>query len=81
MGGTSMKCVDCSGLPVTVFAKHDIILPHNSEKQVRYGKLIKGTDELRKGDLVFLSDHIKQIVSLPIRVYISGIKNLSTPHP
>jgi lipoprotein Spr len=53
MGGTTMKCMDCSGLLVAVFAKHGIILPHNSEKQARYGKIIKGTDELRKGDLVF----------------------------
>jgi lipoprotein Spr len=53
MGGTTMKCMDCSGLLVAVFAKHGIILPHNSEKQARYGKIIKATDELRKGDLVF----------------------------
>jgi lipoprotein Spr len=53
MGGTTMKCMDCSGLLVTVFAKLGIILPHNSEEQARYGKIISLTDELRKGDLVF----------------------------
>jgi lipoprotein Spr len=53
MGGTTMRCMDCSGLLVAVFAKHGIVLPHNSEEQARYGKIIKGTDELRKGDLVF----------------------------
>jgi murein DD-endopeptidase / murein LD-carboxypeptidase len=53
MGGTTMKCMDCSGLLVTVFAKHGIHLPHNSEEQARYGKIIAGMDELRKGDLVF----------------------------
>jgi lipoprotein Spr len=53
MGGTTMKCMDCSGLLVAVFAKHGIVLPHNSEEQARYGKIINGTDELRKGDLVF----------------------------
>ena len=53
MGGTTMKCMDCSGLLVTVFAAHDIHLPHNSEEQARYGTIIAGMDELRKGDLVF----------------------------
>lgn len=53
MGGTTMKCMDCSGLLVTVFARYGIQLPHNSEEQARYGKIIAGTGELKKGDLVF----------------------------
>jgi lipoprotein Spr len=53
MGGTTMKCMDCSGLVFTVFAKHGIALPHNSEDQARYGKIIGGIDKLRRGDLVF----------------------------
>lgn len=53
MGGTTMKCMDCSGLLVTVFGAHDIHLPHNSEEQARYGKIIAAKDELRKGDMVF----------------------------
>ena len=53
MGGTTMKCIDCSGLLLAVFARHDIHLPHNSEEQARYGKIITGKDELKKGDLVF----------------------------
>jgi cell wall-associated NlpC family hydrolase len=53
MGGTTMKCIDCSGLLVAVFARHGIHLPHNSEEQARYGKIINGMDELLKGDLVF----------------------------
>ena len=53
MGGTTMKCIDCSGLLVAVFGKHGIKLPHNSEEQARYGKIIKRMDELKKGDLVF----------------------------
>jgi cell wall-associated NlpC family hydrolase len=53
MGGTTMKCMDCSGLLVTVFGKNGIKLPHNSEEQARYGIVIKGMDELIKGDLVF----------------------------
>lgn len=53
MGGLTMKCMDCSGLLVTVFAKYDIHLPHNSEEQARYGKIINNKDDLMKGDLVF----------------------------
>jgi len=53
MGGTTMKCLDCSGLLVAVFGKHGIKLPHNSEEQARYGKIITRRDELKKGDLVF----------------------------
>ncbi|TFG73904.1 MAG: NlpC/P60 family protein, partial [Thermodesulfobacteriales bacterium] len=44
---------DCSGLLVTVFGTHGIVLPHNSEEQARYGKIINGKDGLKKGDLVF----------------------------
>jgi murein DD-endopeptidase / murein LD-carboxypeptidase len=53
MGGTTMKCMDCSGLLVTVFARYGIHLPHNAEEQARYGKIISGRDRLKKGDLVF----------------------------
>jgi len=53
MGGKSMKCMDCSGLLVATFSRHGITLPHNSEEQARYGKIIGSMDELRKGDLVF----------------------------
>lgn len=53
MGGTTMKCMDCSGLLVAVFAGHSIQLPHNSEEQARYGTIITGTENLIKGDLVF----------------------------
>lgn len=53
MGGTTMKCMDCSGLLLRVFADYGIQLPHNSEEQARYGKIIAGKDELINGDLVF----------------------------
>jgi len=53
MGGTTIKCMDCSGLLVTVFASHGIRLPHNSEEQARHGRIINGISQLRRGDLVF----------------------------
>ncbi len=53
MGGSSSRCMDCSGLLVAVFKKNGIVLPHNSEEQARYGRIITVKDDLRKGDLVF----------------------------
>ena len=53
MGGSTSRCMDCSGLLVAVFKKNGIILPHNSEAQARYGKIIAVKDDLKKGDLVF----------------------------
>jgi len=59
MGGTSSKCLDCSGLLVVVFAKYGITLPHNSQEQARYGKKIAHMDQLKKGDLVFFKRSYK----------------------
>jgi lipoprotein Spr len=53
MGGTTMKCIDCSGLLVAVFARYGIVLPHKSEEQARYGRIVTEMDKLVKGDLVF----------------------------
>lgn len=53
MGGTTSKCMDCSGLLVAVFASHGIRLPHNSEELARYGEIITGMNDLKKGDLIF----------------------------
>jgi len=59
MGGTTMKCMDCSGLLVTVFTRHGIRLPHNSEEQARYGKIIPSMNKLTRGDLVFFTRSYK----------------------
>ena len=53
MGGTTAKCMDCSGLIFRVFDSHGIILPHNSEEQARYGTVISDRGNLRPGDLLF----------------------------
>lgn len=53
MGGTTMKCIDCSGLLVAVFGKYGIKVPHSSEEQARYGRIIKDINDLKRGDLVF----------------------------
>ena len=53
MGGPTSRCMDCSGLLVAVIASYDIHLPHNSQEQARYGRIIAGMDELIAGDLVF----------------------------
>jgi cell wall-associated NlpC family hydrolase len=53
MGGKSMECIDCSGLLAVIFASHGMQLPHSSEEQARYGKIIAEREKLKKGDLVF----------------------------
>ena len=55
MGGTTKKCLDCSGLTYVAFSKHKIILPRNSQEQARYGRLIFNPGDLKKGDLVFFT--------------------------
>ena len=55
MGGASKRCIDCSGLLLSVFAHHGISLPHSSEEQARYGRIIPSMEHLREGDLVFFT--------------------------
>ena len=42
MGGTSKKCLDCSGLTYISFAKNKIEIPRNSQEQARYGRYLSG---------------------------------------
>ncbi len=53
MGGTTSKCMDCSGLIFRVFVTHGIELPHSAEEQARYGKIVAEKEMLMPGDLVF----------------------------
>jgi len=53
MGGTSMSCIDCSGLLFAVFSELQVEIPHGSESVAHYGRLILDKDSLQKGDLVF----------------------------
>ena len=79
MGGTTRKCMDCSGLLVTVFARHGICLPHNSEEQARYGKIISGMDKLKKGDLVFFIRSYKtQLLITHSGIYLGNNKFIHT---
>jgi len=55
MGGTSKKCMACSGLTYVSFSKHKITLPRNSQEQARYGHIIFNPGDLKKGDLVFFT--------------------------
>jgi cell wall-associated NlpC family hydrolase len=55
MGGTSKKCLDCSGLTYLAFAKHRIEIPRRSQDQARYGRIIFDKNDLKKGDLIFFT--------------------------
>jgi murein DD-endopeptidase / murein LD-carboxypeptidase len=54
-GGSTTRCLDCSGLLVRVFAEFGIDLPHSSQAQSAHGTVIKDKANLVKGDLVFFS--------------------------
>lgn len=53
MGGTTSKGMDCSGLVMVAHQQNQISLPHDSNEQARYGKIILSVKELKRGDLVF----------------------------
>jgi murein DD-endopeptidase / murein LD-carboxypeptidase len=55
MGGTTARCMDCSGLTCVSFAVHKIALPHRSQDQARYGRIILNRHSLKPGDLVFFT--------------------------
>jgi lipoprotein Spr len=55
MGGTTSRCMDCSGLTYVSFAAHKIALPHRSQDQARYGRIILNRNALKPGDLVFFT--------------------------
>ena len=55
MGGTTPRCMDCSGLTYTSFSAHNISLPRRSQDQARYGRIVFSQSDLRRGDLVFFT--------------------------
>ncbi|HLN21798.1 MAG TPA: C40 family peptidase [Bacteroidales bacterium] len=59
MGGTSFRCIDCSGFVMKVFEEYGITLPHNSQAQSKIGEVIRNRDELMKGDIVFFKESYK----------------------
>lgn len=59
MGGSSKKGIDCSGLVMVAHKKFGISLPHNSEEQARFGRIVAEEDSLHVGDLVFFYNSYK----------------------
>ncbi len=59
MGGSTKKCMDCSGLILRTYKTFGIDLPHNSQEQARYGKPIFNKTKLQKGDFVFFTNTYK----------------------
>jgi len=79
MGGTTKKCLDCSGLTYISFAKNKIEIPRNSQEQARYGRIIFDRNDLKKGDLIFFtksyntSDYITHV-----GIYVGNNKFIHT---
>jgi len=59
MGGVTKKCMDCSGLLFAVLKDFGIEIPHGSEEQARYGKMVIKMEDLEKGNLVFFINSYK----------------------
>ncbi len=55
MGGTTKKCLDCSGLTYVSFSRNKISIPRRSQDQARYGRIILNKNDLKKGDFVFFT--------------------------
>lgn len=55
MGGTTARCMDCSGLTYTSFGAHNIEIPRRSQDQARYGNIVFNRNDLKRGDLVFFT--------------------------
>lgn len=53
MGGLSRQGIDCSGLVKVAFAEAGLFLPHSSNEQARFGRIIPQMEELKTGDMVF----------------------------
>ena len=56
LGGTTHKCIDCSGLLYAVFGRHGIRLPHGAEEQAWFGEIIPDRERLERGDLLFFKN-------------------------
>lgn len=55
-GGEGDKGIDCSAFVMIVFKNvFGIVLPRSSFEQFKVGKLVKGFDSLKVGDLVFFN--------------------------
>lgn len=59
MGGIDNKGLDCSGLVYVVHKKFGVKLPRSSQEQARYGKVVYGYENLKRGDLVFYYNSYK----------------------
>ena len=55
MGGTSKKCMDCSGLLLAAFRDLGVQVPHSSQAIARYGRFVPRREDLKRGDLVFFA--------------------------
>ncbi|HTF82005.1 MAG TPA: C40 family peptidase [Cytophagales bacterium] len=53
LSGTTKEGIDCSGLVMMSFRSINVIMPHSSHEQARFGRIVPSLEQLQRGDLVF----------------------------
>jgi hypothetical protein len=69
-GGRGTGGIDCSGLVQVAFSHAGIALPRDSDQQIGGGSAAEG--ELRRGDLLFWSDHVILLTGADAAIHASG---------
>lgn len=69
-GGRGIGGIDCSGLVQVAFGLAGIALPRDSDQQVGAGSAADGP--LRRGDLLFWSDHVILLTGEEAAIHASG---------
>lgn len=76
-GGTTTKCMDCSGFVFTIYGEIGLQLPRSSSQQFFYGKEIDD-DEVTVGDLVFFKNKSGNINHVGIYVGNNNVIHASS---
>jgi len=69
-GGRGSGGIDCSGLVQVAFRMAGIDLPRDSDQQATAGRAVEG--ELRRGDLLFWSDHVILMCARDRAIHANG---------
>lgn len=77
-GGRAAEAVDCSGLAGLVYQTHGVLLPRDAHEQWMMAKKLS-REQLKKGDLIFLSDEKNRRRVTHVMLYIGEDKVIEAP--